>query len=72
MAFEIIEGKTIKLKDSDGKSVDKQWIGAGCLEADSKPIDTSFAVGSYAIEADTGDVYFFTGSAWVKQFSLQG
>ena len=72
MAFEIIEGHTISTLDENGKAVSKQWIGAGCLSSDSKPVSDSIATGSYAIEVDTGDVYLFDGSSsWVEQFSLQ-
>lgn len=39
------------------------------LKTDSKPTDVY--QGSVFIELDTGDVYMFDGSAWVKQFSLQ-
>ncbi len=39
------------------------------LSTDTKPTDC--ATGSIYVEADTGDVYFFDGSDWVKQFSFQ-
>lgn len=46
------------------------YIEGGCLHTDSKP--TKCAVGSIMVESDTGDVYFYNGTAWVKQFSFQG
>lgn len=48
----------------------KQYIEGGCMSTDEKPLDC--AVGSIMVEVDTGDVYFFNGTAWVKQFSFQG
>lgn len=47
----------------------KQYIEGACLHADDKPLDCS--VGSIMVEVDTGDVYFFNGTTWVKQFSFQ-
>lgn len=49
----------------------KQYIEGACLAADTKPT-TDICTGSKAVETDTGDVYLFNGTAWVKQFSLQG
>ena len=46
------------------------YIEGSCLHTDSKPTDC--ATGSIMVEADTGDVYFFDCSDWVKQFSFQG
>lgn len=51
-----------------GTNVD--YIEGGCLSTDDKPL--SFATGSILVEVDTGDVYMFDGTAWVKQLSLQG
>lgn len=48
----------------------KQYIEGACLHADDKPLEC--AVGSIMVEVDTGDVYFFNGTTWVKQFSFQG
>lgn len=46
------------------------YVEGSCLHDDVKPLGV--AVGSIMTEVDTGDVYFFNGSTWVKQFSLQG
>lgn len=48
----------------------KQYIEGSCMSTDTKP--TWCAVGSIMVEVDTGDVYFYSGAAWVKQFSFRG
>lgn len=45
-------------------------IEAACLSTDTKP-SQDIAVGSICVEVDTGNVFFYDGSAWVKQFSFQ-
>ena len=40
------------------------------LSTDTKPTSGIYQ-GSTFIEIDTGDVYMFDGTQWVKQFSLQ-
>ena len=39
------------------------------LSTDAKPTDCK--TGSIFVEVDTGKVFFFSGSAWVEQFSFQ-
>lgn len=51
----------------------KHYYEIACLAADTKPVE-GVAMGSKAIEVDTGDIYLFNETAheWTKQFSLQG
>lgn len=51
----------------------KHYYELACLSTETKPT-TDVAMGSKAVEVNTGDVYLFneTSGAWVKQFSLQG
>ena len=48
----------------------RPYIEGACLSTDTKPDNCS--TGSIMVEVDTGDVYFFDGTSWVKQFSFQG
>lgn len=56
--------------DAEGNAKSTTYVEAGCLSTDTKPT-AGIATGSIAIEADTGDVYFFDGTSWVEQFSFQ-
>lgn len=47
------------------------YIEAAGVSSDAKPTG-GVAAGSVFTEVDTGDVYMYSGSAWVKQFGLQG
>ncbi len=41
-------------------------IEISCLSTDTKPTE-NLVQGSLALEADTGDMYIFDGTAWNKQ-----
>ena len=51
----------------------KHYYEMAGLSTDTKPVE-GVAMGSKAIEVDTGDIYLFNGvtGEWTKQFSLQG
>ena len=55
----------------EGKNID--FLEVHCVHNETKPTE-GVAMGSIAVESDTGDVYFYneTAGAWVKQFSFQG
>lgn len=56
---------------TDSYENSKPYIEGACLSTDAKPTAADFAVGSIMTEADTGKVFFNSGSAWVEQFSFQ-
>lgn len=48
-----------------------RYVELSCSSGDTKPVE-DMANGSIAVEADTGDVYFYEETnGWVKQFSFQ-
>ena len=51
----------------------KHYYEMAGLSTDTKPVE-GVAMGSKAIEVDTGDLYLFNEATgeWQKQFSLQG
>lgn len=51
----------------------KHYYELACGSDETKPVE-NVAMGSKAIEVDTGDIYLFNGATgeWTKQFSLQG
>ena len=51
----------------------KHYYELAGLSTETKPVE-DVAMGSKAIEVDTGDIYLFneTEGEWAKQFSLQG
>ena len=51
----------------------KHYYEMAGLSTDTKPVE-GVAMGSKAIEVDTGDLYLFNEAEgeWTKQFSLQG
>ena len=55
----------------EGKNID--FVEVHCLSTEAKPTE-GVAMGSVAVEADTGKVFFFneTAGTWVEQFSFQG
>lgn len=66
MAFRTLIDMTVGTPNNS-----KHYIEGACLAADTKPT-TDIAMGSKVVEIDTGDVYLFNETSWVKQFSLQG
>ena len=51
----------------------KHYYEMAGLSSETKPVE-GVAMGSKAVEVDTGDIYLFNETAheWTKQFSLQG
>ena len=48
-----------------------RYVELSCSSGDTKPVE-DMANGSIAVEADTGDVYFYEETnGWVKQFSFK-
>ena len=48
----------------------KRYIEIACVSEDTKPTE-NVAVGSSAIEADTGDFYLYDGEGWNKMCSIK-
>ena len=66
--MEILNAKMLRVKEDKTLIYYYEFAGDS---SDTKPTD-NVANGSTFTEVDTGDVYMYSGSAWVKQFGLQG
>ena len=55
------ELKRVLLNDTIGA-----YVELACISTDTKPT-SGIAEGSICKEVDTGDIYMFNGTTWVKQ-----
>ena len=73
MAFEIVEEVPVSVLNANGEVVKKRLITAGFNNGDTMETNPDFARLSTAINADSGEVYFWNGTDWGDpQFSFQG